>query len=148
MNLHPYVNHMVQLTLHNGDTLCGVLRSEVSHLKQCTLYYLDGNGSRSHSWYADGVYWKLSKYGKNHGKDVSEISKFEVTLPESYSALKPKIEIKLTVDEASYLHAMMNPNYFLSANEMTDMEREAYNFGLKLKEQLKEFVDKNYIPKE
>lgn len=92
MNLHPYLNHMVQLTLRNGDTLCGVLLSEVSRLKQCTFYYLDGSGSRSYFWYADGVHWKLSPYGEDHDKDVREISKFEVTLPESHSVSKPKIE--------------------------------------------------------
>ena len=61
---------------------------------------------------------------------------------------KPKIQFEFDVNEASYLHAMMNPNYFLSVGEMTDMERDAYDFGLKLKAQMKLFVDKNYIPKE
>lgn len=73
---------------------------------------------------------------------------YSVSYPIEVKETVKKIEIKLTVDEASYLHAMMNPNYFLSANEMPDMEREAYDFGLKLKAQLKEFVDTNYIPKE
>lgn len=58
------------------------------------------------------------------------------------------IIIQLSVNEASFLHAMANPNFFLSSNTMSDMERSAYEMGMNLKVQLAEFVQKNYPAKE
>jgi hypothetical protein len=52
--------------------------------------------------------------------------------------------IKLSVDEAAYLQAMINPNYFLGFGDMTDLDKEAYNFGLNLRAQLAQFVQENH----
>ena len=52
--------------------------------------------------------------------------------------------LQIGVNEASYLHAMMDPRYFLSANELTDMEKEAYQFGIELKQKLGKFVQEHH----
>lgn len=56
------------------------------------------------------------------------------------------ITIELDVNEASFVHAMLNPNYFLSANELTEMEKTAYLLGKDLKSKLADFVNENYSP--
>lgn len=58
------------------------------------------------------------------------------------------IIIQLGINEASFLHAMTNPDYFVSSHTMNDMERCAYEMGMKLKGQLAEFIQKNYLTKE
>lgn len=58
--------------------------------------------------------------------------------------MKPTITIELDVDQASYLHAMINPNFFLSSEPATDMEKAGYNLGLELKSKLANFVQENY----
>jgi hypothetical protein len=58
--------------------------------------------------------------------------------------MKPTITIELDVDQASYLHAMINPNFFLSSEPLTDMEKAGYNLGLELRNKLATFVQENY----
>lgn len=60
-----------------------------------------------------------------------------------FESVTYNIQIQLSVDEASFLHAMMNPNYFLNS-DMSDMDIEAYTFGVDLKKKLAEFVKTHY----
>ena len=58
--------------------------------------------------------------------------------------MKPTITIELNVDQASYLHAMINENYFRGSLPLDDFEIYGCQLGIDIKKKLYDFVQENY----
>lgn len=58
--------------------------------------------------------------------------------------MKPTITIELDVDQASYLHAMINENYFRGLEPLDDFETYGCQLGIDIKKKLHNFVQENY----
>ena len=64
--------------------------------------------------------------------------------PQQITLMKPTITIELDVDQASYLHTMINENYFCGSEPLDDFEIYGRQLGIDIKKKLHNFVQENY----